>query len=132
MALDGIDPLEARIAAQADRKSQAQAARAERARALTFKDCADRYISIHGAKWTNAKHAAQWRATLEQHAYPIIGDLNVADIDEAHLVRVLAPLWRTIPETARRLRGRIESVLGYRDRVQVSARRQSGTVATPS
>ena len=113
MALDGIDPLEARIAAQADRKSQAQAARAERARALTFKDCAERYLSIHGAKWTNAKHAAQWRATLEQHAYPIIGDLNVADIAEAHLVQVLAPLYQTIPETARRLRGRIESVLGF-------------------
>jgi integrase len=109
----GINPLDAKIADKADRKLQAQAARAERARALTFKDCADRYISVRGAKWTNAKHAAQWRATLRQHAYPIIGDLNVADIDEAHLVQVLAPLYKTIPETARRLRGRIESVLGF-------------------
>ena len=47
------------------------------------------------------------------YAHPIIGDLNVADIDEAHLVRVLEPIWRKMPETARRVRGRIEAVLGY-------------------
>jgi integrase len=61
----------------------------------------------------DTKHAWQWQQSLEAHAYPVIGNLNVADIDEGHLVRVLQPIWREIPETARRLRGRIEAVLGY-------------------
>ncbi|MGO9683882.1 MAG: tyrosine-type recombinase/integrase, partial [Beijerinckiaceae bacterium] len=63
-----------------------------------------------------------WKATLENYAFPIIGDMNVADIDEAHLVKVLQPIWRKIPETARRLRGRIESILGY----ATASKRRSG------
>ena len=113
MALDGIDPLEAREAERAERRAKAQAARAEKARALTFAECAEKYRMVHGGKWRSAKHAAQWLATLEAYAYPVIGNLNVADIDEAHLVRVLQPIWTRIPVTAQRVRGRIEAVLGY-------------------
>jgi integrase len=109
----GIDPLGARNEQKAERKAKAQAARAEKAKAQTFRECAEKYLAVHGDKWKNPKHAAQWRATLATYAHPIIGDLNVADIDEAHLVRVLEPIWRKIPETARRVRGRIEAVLGY-------------------
>ena len=113
IVLDGIDPLQAKNEEAAERRAKAQAARAVEAKAQTFKDCAERYLAVHGGRWKNAKHAWQWRQSLEAHAYPIIGDLNVADVDEGHLVRVLQPIWRKIPETARRLRGRIEAVLGY-------------------
>jgi integrase len=113
LILDGVDPLEARNEERAERRAKAQAVRAEQAKALTFAQCAEKYLAVHGGKWKSDKHASQWRATLETYAYPVIGDLNVADIDEGHLVRVLQPIWRTIPETARRVRGRIEAVLGY-------------------
>lgn len=111
--VDGVNPIEAREEERAERQKKAQALRAEQAKAQTFKQCAEKYLAVHGDKWKNAKHAAQWLSTLETYAYPIIGDLNVADIDEAHLLRVLQPIWRQIPETARRVRGRIEAILGY-------------------
>ncbi len=113
MALDEIDPLDARNESRQERRAAVQAKRAEKAKAQTFRQCVERYLAVHGDKWKSAKHAAQWRTTLKRYAYPAIGDLNVADIDEAHLIRVLQPIWKTIPETARRVRGRIEAVLGY-------------------
>jgi integrase len=112
MALDGADPLEAREVERAERRAKVQAARAEKARALTFAECAAKYHVVHGSKW-HPKHAAQWLATLKEYAFPVIGDLNVADIDEAHLVRVLQPIWAQKHVTAQRVRGRIEAVLGY-------------------
>jgi integrase len=113
LVLDGVDPLEARNQEREERRARAQSARAEKAKAQTFRQCTEKYLDIHGDKWKNAKHAAQWRATLETYAYPVIGDLDVANIDEGHLIRILQPIWKTIPETARRVRGRIESVIGY-------------------
>jgi integrase len=68
---------------------------------------------VHADTWKNPKHRAQWRSTLESYAYPLIGDLVVGDVDESHLLKVLQPIWRRIPETASRLRARIENVLGY-------------------
>jgi integrase len=103
---DYIDPLAAKRKALTDRT-------AAQAKNITFRECARQYLAAHESDWKNAKHAKQWSATLETYAFPAIGNMLVADIDEAHLVRVLQPIWQTIPETARRLRGRIESVLGY-------------------
>jgi integrase len=109
LVLEGIDPLEARN----DERAKHRAMCAEKARAQTFRECVERYLSVHESKWKNRKHAQQWRSSLETYAYPVMGSLNVADIDEAHLVRVLQPIWKKIPETAGRVRGRIEAVLGY-------------------
>jgi integrase len=111
--LDGVDPLEAREEERAERRAKAQAARAEMAKVTTFRQCVDLYLKKHGAKWQNAKHAAQWRSTLKTYAYDVLGDLNVADIDQGHLVKVLEPIWRTKAETARRVRGRIEAILTF-------------------
>ena len=61
--------------------------------------------------WRNAKHAAQWLATLEAHAFTVIGDLPVADVGTDEVLRVLRPIWERIPETASRVRQRIEAVL---------------------
>lgn len=108
-------------------------ARLDEAKAVTFKQCARSYIKAHRAGWRNAKHAAQWEATLDTYAEPIIGSLPVHAIDTALVMKVLeqevkagpnepcASLWTVKPETASRLRGRIESILdwarvrGYRE-----------------
>ncbi|MGH7224519.1 MAG: tyrosine-type recombinase/integrase, partial [Gemmataceae bacterium] len=65
------------------------------------------------AGWRNDKHAAQWGATLATYAYPLIGELPVQAVDVGLVLKVLEPIWTEKPETASRLRGRIESVLDY-------------------
>jgi integrase len=106
MRHDGIDPIEARKATQ-------QARALDAAKSVTFDDCAAAYIEAHEASWRNAKHAAQWRKTLKDYAGPVIGRLAVQSIDTGLVIKVIEPLWRTVPETASRLRGRIESVLDW-------------------
>jgi Arm DNA-binding domain len=102
----GIDPIEARRAAR-------QQARLHAAKAITFKQCAESYIKAHRAGWRNGKHAAQWEATLATYAEPIIGALPVQTVDTALVLKAIEPLWTTKPETASRLRGRIESILDW-------------------
>lgn len=80
---------------------------------MTFKACAEAYIDAHRAEWKNPKHAQQWENTLATYAYPICGDLPVASVDDALVVKVLRPIWESKTETATRLRGRIESVLDW-------------------
>lgn len=101
---DGIDPIAARDAARA-------AEAAELAKSKTFKDAAETYIADRKSAWTNPKHAAQWESTLATYAYPEIGKLPVGEIDVGHITSILRPIWAKKPETARRLRGRIEAVL---------------------
>lgn len=106
LLLDGHDPIEVRRAGQLQ-------ARLEEARGMTFEACAEQYIESHKAGWRNEKHAAQWTATLKTYAYPVIGKLPVAGIDTALVLKVLQPIWTAKPETAARVRGRIEAVLGW-------------------
>ena len=101
---DGIDPID-------ERAARLSARAAEKAKALTFKECAESYIEAHKAGWKNAKHAAQWTATLETYAYPTIGKLQVQDIETVHIEKILRPIWNEKTETASRVRGRIEKVL---------------------
>jgi integrase len=61
----------------------------------------------------NAKHAAQWGTTIATYAEPILGRLLVRDINVGHVHRVLEPIWTTKPETAGRVRGRLEKILGW-------------------
>ena len=67
----------------------------------------------HGAGWRNAKHAAQWPSTLKTYVYPIFGHLPVQTIDAALVLKALEPIWNEKPETASRVRGRIEVVLDW-------------------
>lgn len=101
---EGIDPLEARRAAKAT---------TQEAEGLTFQVMAEKYIKAHEAEWRNAKHAAQWAATLTAYAYPIMGNKPVHSIDVADVLEALEPIWTEKPETASRVRGRIEAVLDY-------------------
>jgi integrase len=102
----GVDPIEAR---RAERSAQA----IEAAKTMTFKDCATAYIAAHQAGWKNPKHAKQWPSTLETYCYPHFGSLPVQAIDVGLVMKVLEPIWQTKPETASRVRGRIEAVLGW-------------------
>lgn len=102
----GLDPLEVR--------------RAERGRNLsahttsvTFDACAKLYLASQRGAWKNAKHRQQWETTLARYAGPVLGSMNVQDIALAHILRVLEPIWREKPETAKRLQGRIEKVLAW-------------------
>ena len=70
-------------------------------------------MATHEDTWTNAIHRTQWSSTLATCAYPVIGQLSVAAIDTTLVVKVLEPMWKTTPETASRLRGRIERVLDW-------------------
>ena len=109
-----VDPIE-------HRKALRSSAQIAAAKAMTFKECAEAYIAAHQAGWRNAKHAAQWPSTLAAYVYPVLGDLPVQAIETALVIKVLEPIWQTKPETATRVRGRIEAVLdwakaaGYRD-----------------
>lgn len=80
---------------------------------ITFKACADAYIEAHRNEWKNQKHIQQWNNTLTAYAFPVIGDLSVDVVDERLILKILSPIWSTKTETAKRLRGRIESVLDW-------------------
>ena len=110
MVRDGKDPL-----AERDRLAAEEAARAQQgaALAMTFKATAEAYIETNKAGWRNAKHRDQWTSTLETYAFPIMGALPVAAVGTAHVRAVVEPIWTTKPETASRVRGRIEAVLDY-------------------
>jgi integrase len=76
----------------------------------TFGECADTYVEAMQSSWRNAKHAAQWSMTLKTYAKPIRNQ-QVDEITTQDILDILQPLWKRVPETAKRLRGRIENVL---------------------
>jgi integrase len=80
---------------------------------MTFRQCADAYISAHRAGWRSARHAEAWPQSLVADVYPALGDLPVAAIDTGLVMKVLEPIWTVKPETASRVRGRIEAVLDW-------------------
>jgi integrase len=113
--LDGLDPVD-------ERTAQRAAKRLEAAKAMTFKQCADSYIKANSSGWKNEKHAAQWGATFNEtkrgkRVYPastaVINDLPISAIDTGLVRKVLEPIWYETPETASRVRGRIERVLAW-------------------
>jgi len=87
--------------------------RAAAAKTITFDDAVGRYLEAHSAGWRNPKHRQQWGNTLATYAAPVIGKLSVDAVDTGLVMRVLEPIWQTKPETASRLRGRVESVLAW-------------------
>lgn len=106
MVQDGIDPIEAR-----DTEEKRKAL--DVARSVTFIECSNAYIAAHRAGWKNAKHASQWENTLATYCGPVFGALPVQEVDTALVCKVLEPIWTEKPETASRLRARIERVLDW-------------------
>jgi integrase len=102
----GIDPM-------AERKAARAALVAAARRGLTFARAMDDYMDAKLDAFSNSKHKAQWRATLETYAKPELGAMMVQDIQVQDVLRVVQPLWSDRTETAMRLRGRIEAVLSW-------------------
>jgi integrase len=106
LRLEGVDPLQAR-------QQQKQALIAEQAKAITFKSVAEAYLDLHLESFRNPKHRQQWRNTLATYVYPKIGNMIVANIGPADVLKCIEPIWNTKNETASRVRQRIERVLDY-------------------
>lgn len=102
----GIDPIQQRKAARS-------ALIGDMVTALTFSECATKYMEAHESGWRNPKHAQQWRNTIETYANPVIGQMLVRDVGVPHVMKVLEPIWHQKTETAKRLRGRLEAVVDW-------------------
>lgn len=98
-ARDGKDPL-------AEKKKRGQAE-------MSFEDAAREVHVANKPSWRNAKHAAQWISTLEAYAFPIMGNVPIAQVESSHVLQVLNPIWLTKPETARRVRQRMSTVFDW-------------------
>jgi integrase len=103
---EGLDPIDHRNASR-------QATHDARAKAKTFRQCAEEYIADPPKVWRSAKHAAQWTASFETYVYPFFGDKQVGAIDIRLVREALLPIWRTKPVTASRVRERIARVLDW-------------------
>jgi integrase len=106
LVLDGVDPI-------TDRDAKRSNAAAARVKAMTFEQAAAAYIAAHRQEWRSQQHASEWGTSLAKHVLPTLGKLNVDQIDTGLVLKALRPIWSTIPETAKRLRGRVENVLDW-------------------
>ena len=84
-----------------------------RATAPTFAEAAKRVFDLHEANWKNDKHRAGWWSSVENYAFPTLGDMPVDEIRRQDVLGVLEPIWTAKPETARRVRQRIRAVLRW-------------------
>jgi integrase len=103
---DKVDPIERR-------KLEKSANTIAAARSMTFDECAASYIKAHEVGWRHAKHHRQWTSSLARYVSPAFGAAPVSSIDVGMVMNVLEPLWAKMPETASRVRGRIERVLDW-------------------
>jgi integrase len=106
----GIDPIAHK---RAERASLSQQQATEHARSVTFEDCATRYLQAHAGTWRNLAHVQQWTNTLATYVRPHIGAMAVAHVDIPAVLRVLTPIWNLKPQTAAKLRGRLEMILDF-------------------
>ncbi len=95
----GVDPLDAR-----------RAVRLTSSERVTFGKCADALLASKASGWRNAKHRDQWAMTLKVYGAPL-RPLAASEVSTQDVLKVLQPIWTEKPETASRLRGRIEAVL---------------------
>ena len=102
----GIDPI-------AERNAVRDALKAAQARELTFEQAARKCHAARETEFRNAKHRKDWISALERHAFPVIGERQVAEIELPDMLKVLEPIWTTKTETATRVRQRVEAVLTW-------------------
>jgi integrase len=101
---DGIDP-------KKYREQEREKLRSQYASSKSFSEVAAEVIQNRRAGWKNKKHAAQWASTLRTYAFPAIGDMDVDTIEVEHIMSILSPIWDIKPETANRVRQRLEVVM---------------------
>lgn len=99
---EGVDPIEARRAAKTVLRDTP-----------SFSECARRTIEAKRPEWKSAKHAEQWKNTLDTYARPVVGNMPVDQVELRHIVEILSPIWVEKTETATRLRARLEAVLAW-------------------
>ena len=103
---EGRDPL-------AEKQAAKEAVRNPVPSTPTFAEAAARVVELHEPTWSNSKHAAQWRSTLKTYAYPVIGKKPVDQITSKDVLAVLEPIWTSKPETASRVKQRMETILDW-------------------
>ena len=103
---DGIDPLQ-------EKQERLNALKIQKHRAKTFRECAEVVIAKKTLELKNQKHIGQWSSTLETYIYPTLGDLIVGTITKVDIATVLEPIWIEKNETAKRIRGRLETIFDY-------------------
>lgn len=103
---NGIDPIQ-------QKQEKLQALRIQKLRDRTFSECAKIVIANKSRELKNQKHIAQWSTTLETYIYPSLGDRVIGSITKVDIAKVLEPIWAEKNETAKRLRGRIETIFDY-------------------
>lgn len=103
---NGNDPIQ-------QKQDQLQALRIQKLRNRTFRECAQIVIANKSRELKNQKHIAQWSTTLETYIYPILGDISISTITKVDIAEVLRPIWIEKNETAKRIRGRIETIFDY-------------------
>jgi integrase len=101
----GIDPIEHRRRQRAHKTAAAPF--------RSFEDAAEEYLRAFEGSWKSKRHWEQWRQSLDDYIVPVLGELDVAAIDTEHVMKVLQPIWPAMPETASRVRGRIERILAF-------------------
>jgi integrase len=108
--IDGVDPAAARAKARSD--AAALRSRVVKAR-VRFAQVFEEYIRDNGRAWSSPKHAENWRAQMHKHALPTLEGMPVSAITVDDILAVLRPIWFSVPETAGRIRMRLERVLDY-------------------
>ena len=103
---EGRDPL-------AEKQAAKEAARNPSPSIPTFAEASARVIEFRRKSWSNPKHSAQWESTLATYAFPFMGEMAVDEITSAHVLAVLEPIWITKPETAARVKQRIETIMDW-------------------
>jgi integrase len=102
----GVDPV-------AERRAARSSIIAAQAKTISFKEAAQDWHEARAVQFRNVKHAKDWLSSLERYAFPHIGDLPIQEIEVAHILKVLKPMWEEKTETATRIRQRIEKVFDY-------------------
>lgn len=103
---NGIDPI-------AYKQEQLEKFHIQKMRDKTFRECAEVVITNKTRELKNEKHIGQWTSTLETYIYPALGDISIGRITKVDIAEVLRPIWIEKNETAKRIRGRIETIFDY-------------------
>jgi integrase len=101
-----LDPIDAR-------QDQKKRLVAEQAKSLSFDQCRDQFLRMREVEWKNKKHRDQWPSSLGAYCTPVFGLKPIREIDVDDVLKCLEPIWISKPETASRVRGRIETILDW-------------------